>query len=71
MKVNKEIKSVMWIAFKDISNYLDEKNKKPQNGGGDVWQTTPVKMNNKKTRSLNKLLGISNVNYYNNTNGIK
>lgn len=49
MKSNNEINSVMSIAFRDISNYLREKNKMPQGFGNDIWQSTPIKMNNKKT----------------------
>jgi len=71
MKTNKEIRAVMFVAFKDISEHIREKAKTPLGFENDVWQSTPSQMNNKKTRSLNKLLGISNVNYYNNTNGIK
>tara|TARA_R110001632_G_scaffold1171_4_gene4727 strand:- start:796 stop:1014 length:219 start_codon:yes stop_codon:yes gene_type:complete len=66
MKSNNEMNSVMSIAFRDISNYLRQKNKMPQGFGNDIWQSTPIKMNNKKTRYLNKLLGINKINYYNN-----
>ncbi len=65
MKTNKEIKAVMFVAFRDISEHIREKASSPIGFGYDVWQSTPIKMNNKETRHLNKLLGISNVNYYN------
>lgn len=48
MKSNNEINSVMSIAFRDISNYLREKNKMPQGFGNDIWQSTPIKMNKQK-----------------------
>tara|TARA_B110000902_G_C14095796_1_gene508709 strand:+ start:311 stop:547 length:237 start_codon:yes stop_codon:yes gene_type:complete len=68
MKANKEIKAVMFVAFRDISEHIREKASSPIGFENDVWQSTPRKMNNKETRRLNKLLGISNVNYYNNKN---
>lgn len=66
MKVIIQNRSVMEKAFKDISRYLNSKGKIPNGFGNDIWQSTPSRMNNKKTRQLNNLLGVNKINYYNN-----
>ena len=61
-------------AFKDISEDIKSEYKSTFSGSAtdkDVWVFTPSHMLTKKTRELNKQLGIKNVNYFRNKNGSK
>jgi len=57
-------------AFMDISQYIREKYG-PSNklAKGESWIVTPKHLDTKETRLLNRILGISRVNYMGNTNG--
>ena len=65
------------MAFRDISIYIKEtytsNEIKTYVGSAtvDVWVVTPERIMTKETRKLNKQLGISNLNYYGNKNGVK
>ena len=61
-------------AFKDISEDIKSEYKSIFTGTGidlDVWVFTPSHMLSKKTRALNKQLGIKNLNYHGNKNQSK
>jgi hypothetical protein len=57
-----EFKTVSVLALKDISNYLEEKGVVfiPYK---EYWDVFPNTINTKETRSLNKKLGVCNINY--------
>ena len=56
------------IAFKDISEYIADNNIKVLGYDHDVWYVTPSIMFTKKTRFLNKLLGLHKINKFGNQN---
>lgn len=61
------MKGVMHLAAKDIRNYLKKSGLgtyKRTNNEIDVYTVTPSLMNNKRTRYLNKLLGLNKINYF-------
>lgn len=57
------------IAFNDITQHLKEQKVVVMDGYKDVWIVTPYHLQNKKTRALNRQLGIKNINYSRSKNG--
>jgi hypothetical protein len=55
-------KSVMKLAFKDISNHIRCLKLKIVDEKGDVWVVTPNALNTKDIRKLNKKLGLHKIN---------
>ncbi len=65
---NNNMKPVSRIAFKDISQELGTDN---LHGNMDNFAVTPSYLDTKKSRRLNKELGVTSLNYLGNTNGSK
>ena len=57
-------------AFKDISKYLAE-TYPDYNNVWDRWYVSPNMLDTSENRRLNAILGIRNVNFYNNKNRLK
>jgi hypothetical protein len=68
--MRKKYKTASEYALSDISDYIHEQEQEgnpvmTRNGHrAEVWIVTPVRLQTKKTRHLNKLLGITNINYF-------
>jgi len=67
--------NAMLIALQDISKdikkYYIRTHKMGKGHEMDVWVVTPRMLLSKEVRQLNRLLGISKVNYFGNKNGFK
>jgi len=61
-----KIKSVVHIAFKDITKHIKESNTKVVDERGDVWTVTPNRLYTKETIKLNHELKIHALNKQNN-----
>ena len=63
-----------YVAFRDISEYIRNEYKEIINRSDIIWYhwiVTPSFMKNAETRRLNAELGIKNINYFGNKNGIR
>jgi|TARA_R110002020_G_scaffold131140_3_gene293342 hypothetical protein len=60
-------KTAAEMAFSDITKYIEDNNLIVMEGG-DVLIVTPVKLNTKEQRRLNRDIGVSKVNYTGNSN---
>lgn len=62
-------KTAKRIALKDMVQHQREEGIEVVHRDADIWVVTPYSMDAKKQTRLNAELGISNVNYFGNTNG--
>ena len=63
-------KTVAEMAFSDITKYIEDNNLIVMEGG-DVFIVTPVKLNTKEQRRLNREIGVSKVNYTGHSKGLQ
>jgi len=61
--------SVTQLAKRDISDYNSE-NSLINTCGSDRWNVSVMDLFTSETKKLNRLLGVSSINYKGNTNGL-